>query len=635
MRNPDEFDAFYKDARDRLLLQTYALTGDLPASRAAVRDAFVVAWHHWRKVSRLEDPEAWVRPHAWAHAQRRHTARLWHRDKGLDPEVRATLDALGKLAGHPAQGAAAHPADHGLDGRHGPRGRAPARRRRARAADRDRPVRACTATSRPPASAPLFEALRRARRDRALAAARPSCAGPGAARRRTHTAVGAVAAVAALVLTGSLVTDAAGVRPTLDRDAASTARPARPRRRRRSRRRPDAPPDRRPSCRRTRCSRRTRSRRTSAAGSWTVRATTDNTAGDGLVLPCQQERYADPRGTAALVRTFATDAAPGRRRPRRASRRPGRPRSPAARGRAQRAYDTHPRLVRRVHRRAGPAALHAPRRRRRRRGDAARAALLGRPGDHHGRRRGPHRAADHHDRPTRLAAAPSTPDAGAPPGCSATAVDGLCDLPGRRARARSGPGSRDGRAAARRRGARHAHRGRPAAGRRAWTGPGSAPSPRRPSSNVAATGCDRADFSAAPMTNNLTRSFLVPGRRAARQFGLTETVGSLPAGAAAGVRRARPGPDRRLPDKELGTEVTALRQVRTERTDLTVWQRDHRDHRQATVELPDGRSSATARRSPRSASSRTAGRRWRPTPSSRSSHRALDRLSALPPPAHG
>ena len=52
-----------------LLVQTYALTGDLPASRSAVRDAFVAAWHHWRKVSRLEDPESWVRPHAWQHAQ--------------------------------------------------------------------------------------------------------------------------------------------------------------------------------------------------------------------------------------------------------------------------------------------------------------------------------------------------------------------------------------------------------------------------------------------------------------------------------------------------------------------------------------------------------------------------------------
>src|SRR6478735_3073905 len=60
MRDPDEFDQFYKDVRTRLLLLTYCLTGDLPSSRAAVRDSFVVAWHHWRKVSRVEDPEAWV-----------------------------------------------------------------------------------------------------------------------------------------------------------------------------------------------------------------------------------------------------------------------------------------------------------------------------------------------------------------------------------------------------------------------------------------------------------------------------------------------------------------------------------------------------------------------------------------------
>ena len=80
MRDPDQFDAFYKDVRTRLLLLTYCLTGDLPSSRAAVRDAFVVTSHHWRKVKRLEDPEAWVRVRACAHAQRRHTAKLWHRE---------------------------------------------------------------------------------------------------------------------------------------------------------------------------------------------------------------------------------------------------------------------------------------------------------------------------------------------------------------------------------------------------------------------------------------------------------------------------------------------------------------------------------------------------------------------------
>ena len=98
MRNPEEFDAFYKEARSELLLQTFALTGDMAASRSAVKNAFVVAWHHWRKISRLEDPETSVRPHAWAHAQRRHTARLWHRDKSLEPDALATLEALGKLS---------------------------------------------------------------------------------------------------------------------------------------------------------------------------------------------------------------------------------------------------------------------------------------------------------------------------------------------------------------------------------------------------------------------------------------------------------------------------------------------------------------------------------------------------------
>ena len=94
-----EFDAFYKAARDQLLLQTYALTGDLGAARSAVRDAYVVAWHHWRKISRLDDPQSSVRPHAWRHAQRRATVRPWHKEKGLDDDNLATLEALAALPG--------------------------------------------------------------------------------------------------------------------------------------------------------------------------------------------------------------------------------------------------------------------------------------------------------------------------------------------------------------------------------------------------------------------------------------------------------------------------------------------------------------------------------------------------------
>ena len=83
MVREESFDSFYRATRRPVLHQALALTGDLPAAQSAVRDAYVGAWQHWRKVSRLEDPLDWVRPRAWQLAQRRHTARIWHRNKGL------------------------------------------------------------------------------------------------------------------------------------------------------------------------------------------------------------------------------------------------------------------------------------------------------------------------------------------------------------------------------------------------------------------------------------------------------------------------------------------------------------------------------------------------------------------------
>ena len=53
MSDAEQFDAFYSQTRDRLLVLAFALTGDLPASRGAVRDSFIAAWHHWAKVRRL------------------------------------------------------------------------------------------------------------------------------------------------------------------------------------------------------------------------------------------------------------------------------------------------------------------------------------------------------------------------------------------------------------------------------------------------------------------------------------------------------------------------------------------------------------------------------------------------------
>ncbi len=93
----EQYDSFYRSTRRDLLLQTFALTGDLTAARVAVRDAYVGAWQHWRKVSRLDDPLEWIRPRAWQLAQRRHTGRIWHRNKGLGERHRRVLHALSEL----------------------------------------------------------------------------------------------------------------------------------------------------------------------------------------------------------------------------------------------------------------------------------------------------------------------------------------------------------------------------------------------------------------------------------------------------------------------------------------------------------------------------------------------------------
>jgi len=53
MQAEESFDSFYLATRRQLLHQAFALTGDLPPAQAAVRDAYVAAWHHWHKVKPL------------------------------------------------------------------------------------------------------------------------------------------------------------------------------------------------------------------------------------------------------------------------------------------------------------------------------------------------------------------------------------------------------------------------------------------------------------------------------------------------------------------------------------------------------------------------------------------------------
>ncbi len=294
MRSPETFDAYYVETRTRLLHEAYALTGDAPAARAAVRDAFVVAWHHWRKVALLDDRDAYVRPIALRRARRRHTARIWHRDKSLDAEARSTLDALSKLTarqrellvlnGLSALSLADLSREVGL-----PRGDAERELQTATAQfalHRDVPT---TEVSRllHDLAAPLEEI----RWPRATAVRRS-----GSARRRTHTVIGAGLATAALVVSGSLVATGSGAEATsLDEEKATAGVTV------------HAPVDDSAGeeiIGESALLSAAQMSRFGAGLDWEETATTDNLSGDGLLAPCQRERFSDPDGVTAMARTW-------------------------------------------------------------------------------------------------------------------------------------------------------------------------------------------------------------------------------------------------------------------------------------------------------------------------------------------
>ncbi len=617
MRDPDEFDAFYRDAGERLLLQTYALTGDLTAARSAVRDSFIVAWHHWRKISRLDDPESFVRPHAWRHAQRRHTARLWHRDKNISPEVRATLDALATLtvvqrkALLLTQLAAVSMPEM-------------AREIGLPLEEAEKQLRlgvaqfalACdvTAPEIPLVLDPLGHVVSAVRFPRA-----PIVRRAGAARRRTHTTVGVVATVAAFLLSGSLITDATGVRPSLDLERAVTT---------------EAPqggtitagpevvalPDE---------TLLTAAQVTAGARSrtWTVRRTGDNSEGSGMLTPCQQERYADPRGTAALVRTFAAATAKDR---------------PKATVLQLTEASASAKAARRAYRSTlewyGAC-------------DLERVQLLSTQAiDGVGDQAAVIALRDWNDpvETTTVAFARTgqfitttmsvvrsddAPDVTGATTLLGSAVTGLCALPeagacAGRARLRDVPPRPVGNKPA----MLSELDLPPVTGvAKPWIGT----KPKRVTSNVAATRCDdatfRGTFDGAPFGTNLTRTFLIPEADLPPQFGLTETVGSLPVRrAVALVERVRSGLAA-CPDKDLGTDVVRVAHRDADDTDISVWQLTTEISDEASVTyfmaiMRDGTSLAQLGFVPSAKADMAEGAFVD------LAYRALDRLSRLPRP---
>jgi len=80
-----DLNELYEASYRRLVVQIYAICGDLAQAEDAVQDAFVTALRKRSQLSRLENPEAWVRTvalngvrHGWRHASvvRRYQARV-------------------------------------------------------------------------------------------------------------------------------------------------------------------------------------------------------------------------------------------------------------------------------------------------------------------------------------------------------------------------------------------------------------------------------------------------------------------------------------------------------------------------------------------------------------------------------
>lgn len=294
MRSPETFDAYYVETRTKLLHEAFALTGDAPAARAAVRDAFVVAWHHWRKVGGLEDRDAYLRPLALRRARRRHTARIWHRDKSLDPEARSTLDALSKLSARQRELLVLN-ALSALSLNDISRSVGLTR------SDAERELQTAESQFSLHRDVPTTE-VRRLLQDLAepLAATRWPRASvvrrSGAARRRTHTVIGAAVATTALLVSGSLVASGSGAQPTsLSEEKVAGGIDLRD---------PDGDDVGDAVIDEATLLSSAQVARFGSRLEWDETSTSDNLAGDGLVAPCQRERFSDPDGLAALARTW-------------------------------------------------------------------------------------------------------------------------------------------------------------------------------------------------------------------------------------------------------------------------------------------------------------------------------------------
>lgn len=581
MRSPETFDAYYAETRTRLLHEAYALTGDAPASRAAVRDAFVVAWHHWRKVGLLEDRDAYVRPMAFRRARRRHTARIWHRDKSLAPEARTTLDALSKLTARQREllvlnGLAALSLTD--IGRMVGLPRSDAERELQTATAQFALHRDVATTDIPRLLRDLAEPLESIRWPRATVIRRS-----GGARRRTHTVIGAGLAAAALVVAGSLVATGSGAEATsLSEEKVTAAVTIRA---------PETSTGEQIIDEQALLADDQLTRFGSGLD-WTETATTDNLGGDGILAPCQRDRFADPDGVTALARTWDGSAT------RVVTRTVGKGAAQKTRRKKVTGVESTAVQIVEMSRNAAQAArgfrtasgwfagCTDPRtqllstRTLTRVGDDARAFRLRSWG------RSPATITVAVARTGSLVVTNVVRSRGRPATdketqtALAAAVNGLCGSEG----AATCAGRARSRAVA------PLEVGLPPGllstvdlppvsdVRGPWVGT----KPERARNNYATTRCDRTTFTGRGIRRARTRSFLFPETPKASQLGLTQTIGSMQPSAAQDFVETVRTRIRQCGQANLGTTVTQLASVSSKATDLSVWS--------LSIELNDSQS---------------------------------------------
>src|SRR6478672_4180194 len=101
----EQFDAFYRESFATIVVSVRWIVGDVEAAREIAQDAFVAALVHWRKVSRYDNPGAWVRRVAIRDAVRaakRARARPSFDSRAERTDIDTVIDVRAAVASLPA-----------------------------------------------------------------------------------------------------------------------------------------------------------------------------------------------------------------------------------------------------------------------------------------------------------------------------------------------------------------------------------------------------------------------------------------------------------------------------------------------------------------------------------------------------